>query len=52
MVESNDQYWGLCDHGLVGREFDDDAEEDYGDGWDEFEASARSRLASLLSAQT
>ena len=38
MIESNDQDWGLCDHGLVGREFDDDAEEDYGDAWDEFDA--------------
>ena len=37
MIESNDQDWGLCDHGLVGREFDDDAEEDYGDAWDEFD---------------
>ena len=37
MIESNDQGWGLCDHGPVGREFDDDAEEDYGDAWDEFD---------------
>jgi hypothetical protein len=35
MIESNDQQWGLCDHHLVGLEFDDDAEEDYGDEWDE-----------------
>jgi hypothetical protein len=37
MVESNDQEWGLCDHHLVAQEFDDDAEEDYGDELDEFD---------------
>jgi hypothetical protein len=37
MIESNDQDWGLCDHYLVAREIDDDAEEDYGDAWDEFD---------------
>jgi hypothetical protein len=35
MIESNDQDWGLCDHGPVGREFEDDAEEDYVDEDDE-----------------
>ena len=35
MIESNDQEWGLCDHYLVAQEFDDDAEEDYGDELDE-----------------
>ena len=28
---------GLCDHFLVAPEFDDDAEDDYGDAWDEFD---------------
>ena len=37
MIESNDQEWGLCDHFLVAPEFDDDAEDDYGDAWDEFD---------------
>ena len=37
MIEPNDQDWGLCDHGPIGWEFDDDAEEDYGDAWDEFD---------------
>ena len=33
MIESNGQDWGLCDHGLVGRDLDDydDVEADYGD---------------------
>jgi hypothetical protein len=35
MIESNDQDWGLCDHYLVAPDFDDDAEEDYGDEDDE-----------------
>jgi hypothetical protein len=37
MIESNDQEWGLCDHYLVAAEFDDDAEDNYGDAWDEFD---------------
>ena len=37
MIESNEQEWGLCDHFLVAPEFDDDAEDDYGDAWDEFD---------------
>jgi hypothetical protein len=37
MIESNDQEWGLCDHFLVAPEFGDDAEDDYGDAWDEFD---------------
>jgi hypothetical protein len=37
MIESNDQEWGLCDHYPVVPYMDDDAEEDCGDAWDEFD---------------
>jgi hypothetical protein len=52
MIESNEQDWGLCDHYLVAQEFDDDAEEDYGDEWDDSdEDDAGRRYATTLTGE-
>ena len=49
MIESNDQDWGLCDHGPVGRDLDDynDVEAGTRGGGDEDDDSPLEQLAYL-----
>ena len=52
MIESNDQDWGLCDHGPVGRDLDDydDVEADYGDEDDDSPLEQLAYLAAGIEA--